>query len=129
MIFALSSGSFTIESNVSRQSFSLNPHDWVMLFTPWHFVHSCATTSLPGPSGRSAAPPFLWPAAGAIVHMNMAAAASIPSEIFDMSPPLKNRSQVALLPRIVQETGFQVEYPRVSRFHLHFSSLSEGDLA
>src|SRR5215510_520843 len=87
MTFALSSGSFTIESNVSRQSFSLKPHDWVMLFRPWHFVHSCATTSLPGPSGRSATPPFLWPAAGAIVHMKMAAAASIPSEIFDMSPP------------------------------------------
>jgi hypothetical protein len=37
------------------------------------------------------------------VHMNMAAAASIPSEIFDMSPPLQNRSQVTVLSRIVQE--------------------------
>src|SRR5262245_5148054 len=130
MIFALSSGSFTIESNVSRQSFSVKPHDWVMLFRPWHFVHSCATTSLPGPSGRSAAPPFLWPAAGAIVHMKMAAAASIPSEIFDMSPPQEAHlaEGVTLLPRIIQETGFQVEYPRHSRFHLHFSPLSGGDL-
>src|SRR4029079_17629971 len=96
IIFALSSGSFTIESNVSRHFFSLKPHELVILFRPWHCVHSCATTSLPGPSGRSAAPPFLWPAAGAIVHMNIAAAASIPSEIFDMSPPLQNRSQVTL---------------------------------
>src|SRR6476659_1873578 len=85
----LSSGSFTIEVNVSRQSFSLKPHDWVMLFTPWHFVHSCATTSLPGPSGRSATPPFLWPAAGAILQTKIVAAASSPSEIFDMSPPLR----------------------------------------
>src|SRR5215510_7407716 len=65
-----------------------------MLFTPWHFVHSCATTSLPTPSGRSAAPPFLCPATGAIDQAKTAAAASIPSEIFDMSPPLPSRSQV-----------------------------------
>src|SRR5678809_346875 len=70
IICTLSSGSFTIEVNVSRQSFSLKPHDWVMLFRPWHFVHSCATASLPGPSGRSATPPFLWPAAGAIVPVS-----------------------------------------------------------
>src|SRR5262245_54177141 len=87
MISARSSGSLTIESNVCRQPAFVSPHELVMLFRPWHFVHSCATTSLPGPSGRSAAPPFLWPAAGAIVHMNMAAAASITSEIFEMSPP------------------------------------------
>src|SRR5215510_11118328 len=118
MIFALSSGNFTIESNVSRQSFSLKPHDCVMLFTPWHFVHSCATTSLPGPSGRSAAPPFLWPAAGAIVHMKMAAAASIPSEIFDMSPPQEDHlaEGVSLLPRIVQEPASRWNTPATSAF-------------
>src|SRR5882672_12056391 len=92
MISARSSGSFTIESNVWRQSAFVAPHELVMLFTPWHFVHSCATASLPGPSGRSAAPPLRWPAAGAMVHMKIAAAASIPSEIFDMSPPPESES-------------------------------------
>src|SRR5512138_871726 len=91
MVFALSSGSLTIESNVCRQSASLKPHDWVMLFRPWHFVHSCATSSLPGPSGRSATAPLLWPAAGAIVQTKIVAAASSPSEIFDMSPPQEDR--------------------------------------
>jgi hypothetical protein len=65
------------------------------------------------------------------VHMKMAAAASIPSEIFDMSPPQEDHlaEGVTLLWRIVQETGFQVEYPWRCRFHLHFVSLSGGDLA
>src|SRR5712691_7981198 len=99
MIFARSSGSFTIESNVWRQSASVAPHDCVMLFRPWHFVHSCATASLPGPSGRSAAPPFLWPDTGVTVtvHSNAAAATRSPSEYFDISPLLRvNRGKGTL---------------------------------
>src|ERR1051325_7031771 len=91
MISARSSGSLTIELKVSFQPAFVSPHELVMLLMPWHLVHSWATASLPGPSGRSATPPFLWPAAGAIVHMNIAAAASIPSEIFDMSPPQEDQ--------------------------------------
>src|ERR1041384_6346653 len=91
MISARSSGSFTIESNVCRQPAFVSPHELVMLLTPWHFVHSCETASLPGRSGRSPAPPFLWPATGAIDQANIAAAASIPSEIFDMSPPQEDQ--------------------------------------
>src|SRR5258706_16467593 len=99
MILARSSGSFTIESNVCRQSDSLAPHDCVMLFTPWHLVHSCATASLPGPSGRSAAPPFLWPATGVtvIAHRKAVAAARSPSENFDMF--LSSRKTDTRLPR------------------------------
>src|SRR6185295_3168803 len=87
-----SSGSFTIESKVWRQPAFVSPHELVMLLIPWHFVHSCATASLPGPSGRSAAPPFLCPEAGAIVMTKIAAAARIPSEYFDISPPPETRS-------------------------------------
>src|SRR4051794_30915598 len=106
MISARSSGSFTIESNVCRQSAFVAPHEPVMLLMPWHFVHSCATASLPGPSGRSATPPPLWPAAGAIVQTKMVAAARSPREIFDMSPPQEDRWSGG----IVLETGFGKEY-------------------
>jgi hypothetical protein len=60
--------------------------------------------------------------------MKMAAAASIPSEIFDMSPPQEDHlaEGVTLLPRIVQETGFQVKYLRYFGFHLHFSPVVRG---
>jgi len=59
--------------------------------------------------------------------MKMAAAASIPSEIFDMSPPQEDHlaEGVTLLPRIVQETGFQVKYPRLFAFIYTFSVSQE----
>src|SRR4030095_12175107 len=115
---ARSSGSLTIESKVCRQPAFVSPHELLMLFRPWHFVHSCATASLPGPSGRSTTPPPLSPAAGAIVHMKMAAAASIPSEIFDMSPPQEDQlaEGVTLLPRIVQETASRWHTPASPAF-------------
>jgi hypothetical protein len=61
--------------------------------------------------------------------MKMAAAASIPSEIFDMSPPQEDllAEGVTLLPRIVQETGFQMKYLATSAFIYTFLPLS-GDL-
>src|SRR5437764_4437700 len=63
-----------------------------MLLMPWQTVHVCATTSLPGPSGRSAAPPFLCPDAGTIIETKIAAAIRTPSEYFDISPPRETRS-------------------------------------
>src|ERR1044071_5317698 len=122
MISARSLGSLTIESNVCRQPAFVSPHELVMLFTPWHFVHSCATTSLPAPSGRSAAPPFLWPATGAIDQAKIAAAARIPSEIFDMSPPREDR-----VGRDGTGNWYYTEYPAKRSFIYTLLSISGGD--
>src|SRR2546427_9561135 len=93
-----------------------------MLFTPWHLVHSCATASLPGPSGKSAAPPPLCPATGAIDQAKIAAAARIPSEIFDMSPPREDR-----VGRDGTGNWCYTEYPAKGGFIYTLFSIAGGD--
>src|SRR5438067_2028949 len=56
IVFMRSSGSLTIDEIRSFHPCSVYPHEFVMLATPWHTVHVCATASLPGLSGRFSTP-------------------------------------------------------------------------